>query len=63
MAGKIDVTHLMYQLQNSLNQVNAWLKDLPHTLKTAPRDEQAAYGAVGAGILFLLAGIVLSFIL
>ena len=63
MPGKFDVTTLLYQLQNSLNQASAWLRGLPHTLKTAPRDEQVAYGAVGAGMLFLLVGIVLLIIL
>lgn len=41
------------------NSIIDFFKNLPDTIKNAPNDEKAAYGAVGAGILCAIMGIVL----
>lgn len=43
----------------NFNKVINFFKRLPDTIKNAPNDEKAAYGAIGLGIIFLIVGIVL----
>ncbi|MBD3313886.1 hypothetical protein GF345_05585 [Candidatus Woesearchaeota archaeon] len=35
------------------------IKNFPQTFQAAPTDEKIAYGIIGAGIIFLLVGIIL----
>ena len=63
MAGSIDFNQILYQIQEQLNKIGAWVKNLPNTIKAAPQDEQIAYGTIGGGILFLVIGIILSIII
>lgn len=45
-----------------LEKMGDFFKNLPDTIKNAPVDEKAAYGAVGIGFIMLVAGIVLTVI-
>lgn len=49
-----------------LQKVNAFInglpnkiKKLPETIKNAPKDEQIAYGAIAAGIVLIIVGLIL----
>lgn len=49
--------------QEIIQKINKFLNDLPNNIKNAPKDEKIAYGAIGAGIILLIAGSVLLLLL
>lgn len=55
----IDFGRIKKKVSDLINKAIEFLQNLPETIKNAPRDEQAAYGAIGVGMLFFLIGFVL----